>query len=292
MKKVLLASTALVLSAGVAAADVAVSGDGRMGVANNFTGDLVFSSRIRIAFSASGETDGGLSFGGSIRADNAGGGEGGTAGSVFIEGAFGKLSMGDVDSAAEAAVGDVSGVGYQLAGRQESIYIGGPATAALYEYSAGDLSVYLGAGQQETGNDSVSVGLAYSFGNFGVSAGYETNDSVGAAPDTATNVDHIILGATAAFGDATLKVIHGMADFDGGDADQTAVSLDYVMGATTITAMYYDESEFGALGSGEGFGLGVAYDLGGGATLKAGYISDETDGATEDGFDLGINMSF
>ena len=72
MKRILLASSALVMSGGIAAAEVAVTGDGRMGVQSVGGGDIAFSSRIRIIFTASGETDNGLTFGGSIRADNAG----------------------------------------------------------------------------------------------------------------------------------------------------------------------------------------------------------------------------
>ena len=130
MKKVLLASTALVLSAGVAAADMTLSGDGRMGVRSLYGSDEVgFTSRFRAIFTGSGETDGGLAFGGTIRADNAGGisfenldgdtevdsneifaggGAAGVAGSVFISGDFGTLTMGDVAGAPEAAVGDVA----------------------------------------------------------------------------------------------------------------------------------------------------------------------------------------
>ena len=84
MKRALLASTALVMSAGIAAAEVSVGGDGRMGVKSTDGGDIEFSSRVRISFTGSGETDNGLTFGGSIRADNAGGGASGTGGSVHV----------------------------------------------------------------------------------------------------------------------------------------------------------------------------------------------------------------
>jgi outer membrane protein OmpU len=124
MKKLLIATTALVATAGVAAADVSVGGNGRMGVVYNGE-DLNFSSRLRIAFTASGETDGGLSFGGSIRADNAGGGANGSAGNVFISGAFGKIAMGDVVGAAEAVIGDLPEVGYTDISANDITYITG-----------------------------------------------------------------------------------------------------------------------------------------------------------------------
>jgi outer membrane protein OmpU len=111
MKKVLFATTALVFSAGIAAAEVSVGGDGRMGVVYNGS-DWNFSSRIRVSFTASGTTDGGLEFGGSVRADQATAATNGTAASVYISGAFGKLSMGDVVGAPEALFGDFYEVGY------------------------------------------------------------------------------------------------------------------------------------------------------------------------------------
>ncbi|MGL4413330.1 porin, partial [Roseinatronobacter monicus] len=90
MKKLLLATTALTLSAGVAAADVSLTGDARMGFI--YDGDDVnLTSRARVTFTLSGETDTGMAFGGSFRADNAAGAAAGTGGSVFISGAFGRL---------------------------------------------------------------------------------------------------------------------------------------------------------------------------------------------------------
>ena len=86
MKQVLLATTALVLVAGAAAADVTVTGTARMGLVHNYVTDTdgsgvidaadgvetAFSSRFRVIFTASGETDTGLSFGASVRNDQSG----------------------------------------------------------------------------------------------------------------------------------------------------------------------------------------------------------------------------
>lgn len=110
MKKLLLATTALVASAGVAAADVTVGGDGRMGLVYDGS-DWEFTNRVRVSFTLSGETDTGLAFGGSIRADNAGDGASGVGGNIYIKGEFGTLWMGDVDSADKALVGQLHGVG-------------------------------------------------------------------------------------------------------------------------------------------------------------------------------------
>ena len=280
MKKVLFGTTALVLSAGVAAADITLNGNGRMGVENvydsdagGFSDDLTFESRIRINFAASGETDGGLSFGGSLASDDSG--DTGTAGSVFIEGSFGKLSMGDVDGAAEQATGDVSGVGFACLGcLNESSYIAnGDLPNALYEYSMGDLAIYASAGQQEA-NDKFAVGASYSFGDFTVGLGYESADNQAD--------DHVIGALSAAFGDATAKVVYGEL----GDLTQVRASLDYVMGATTATVFYADDE----ISNIEAWGIGASYDLGGGASLKGGYVAEDI--TDTDGMDFGITMSF
>lgn len=292
MKKVLLASTALLLSAGIAAADVTVAGDGRMGIVDMDTAaGTAFTSRIRISFAASGETDGGLSFGGSVRVDNYESDQAtnGTEGSVFVSGGFGKLSMGDVSGAAEAAVGDLSGVGVTgLGDLNEVSYLlntgavpGALRPNALYEYSFGDVTVYASAENPAGSNEGYGLGVKYSPSNWSVSLGYESHD-VGAV-----DVNHIILGATASFGDATVKAIYGDADIGAFSGDQYGLSLDYVFGATTVTAFainqFDDETDYG---------IGASYDLGGGAALKGGYVRNNTVGGDFDTFDFGIAMTF
>ena len=329
MKKVLLGTTALLLSAGVAAAEVAVSGEGRMGIVDALGDDTDagFSSRIRIAFSASGETDAGLSFGGSIRADNAGGGEGGTAGNVFVEGTFGKISMGDVGSAADAANGDVSGVGYTNPGAfNEFVYLGNDRRpAARWDYVMGGLGLHISSDNPSSDLDTTSVAVTYSAGALSIGLGYEDaevdlSNSDGDAELAGLLVDgltfdgdHIIGSVAYAFGDATVKAVYGTAsgDLNGTitgtaitvtdaevDFSQMGVSVDYVVGATTLTAYYamYEieddiEAELTAIG------VGASYDLGGGASLAGGFVSTSgeafgVDYEDEDAFDLGINMTF
>ncbi|MDS9466755.1 porin [Paracoccus sp. MBLB3053] len=154
MKKVLFATTALVMTAGVAAAEVALTGTGRMGVIYDGN-DAQFSSRLRAIFTMTGESDAGLSFGGSIRADNSASGNQGVAGSVYVSGTYGKLEMGDVVSASEAAVGDLPSVGYTdggFAGDLEEIsYLTGDGANLdqgpniLYQYSINNISLFASA---------------------------------------------------------------------------------------------------------------------------------------------------
>lgn len=281
MKKVLLATSALVMTAGFASAEVTLSGSARMGIVDDFgaTGP-VFSSRARVVFTMSGETDTGLAFGASFRADNADeANDDGTAGSVFISGGFGKLSMGDVDSAANAAVGHVNGVGYTgLSDLNESTFIGGGTKESiLYEYSAGAFTGYLSAGQREVAAETLSVAAKYSTDAYTVSLGYEDNDA---------GTDHIIAGVDATFSAVTVKARYGQAS-GAVDGDQWALSATYSANGLGVTAFYTDDSE---VGGAEAFGLGASYDLGGGASVAGGYVSNETTG--NDAIDLGMNFSF
>jgi outer membrane protein OmpU len=143
MKKVLFATTALAGLAigGVASAQgIALFGDARLGLGYNIDNeggilleeqddgtldtpdDLRAISRVRFGVNMTGETDSGIAFGATIRADNSQGGQGGadgqTAGSVFVSGAWGTLTYGDTNGADEQWVGDVPG-DYSLTGLGE-----------------------------------------------------------------------------------------------------------------------------------------------------------------------------
>jgi outer membrane protein OmpU len=134
MKKVLFATTALAGLAigGVASAQgIALFGDARLGLGYNINNeggvltefddegnvstpdDFRAISRVRFGVNMTGETDSGITFGATIRADNAQGGQGGTngqtAGSVFVSGSWGTLTYGDTNGADEQWVGDVPG---------------------------------------------------------------------------------------------------------------------------------------------------------------------------------------
>ena len=289
MKKVLLATSILAASAGFAAAEVAVSGSARMGLIYDGD-DTYFSSRVRIVFTASGETDGGLSFGASMRADQFGGNDNGAPfgnseltnddSTVYISGAFGKLTFGDVDSAAQALVGQVSAVGFTDLGSYNEVgYFGNnPKTAMLYEYSTGALTFALGAGQ--LGSDAYSVAVKYSTDAFSVALGYE-DEGFGFDDQT------LSLGGTATFGAATVKAV--VLDSDHSSDTDFALSVDYVAGAATVTAFYASHSDIYAGNNGEYVGIGASYDLGGGAAVKGGIVSLDGD---ETIADVGITMSF
>jgi outer membrane protein OmpU len=360
MKHLLLASTALVAFAGAAAAEVAISGSGRMGIVYDksiFNNDLVivnneiervndagmrFDSRVRVAFTLTQETDAGVTFGGSIRADNAAAGNNGRGGSVFMSGAFGKLSMGDVDGAAESAVGNLSGVGYTgLGDFNEAFYLqqgnsdldsndelsAFALPAALYEYSTGAASFYVSLGNpggiglgddvfdvtDENGDlildvenlvidQGYGLGAKYSVDNYSVGIGYESINLSGTEEDVATGVlteldatiDNWILGGSATFGGFTLKAQYGEGSGDYLDLTQYGISGDYTFDAFTVTAFWRSvelKNRANESIESQPFGLGVTYDLGGGASVAAGVVDPDRFGEDYRA-DLGVNFNF
>jgi outer membrane protein OmpU len=302
MKTTLLASTALVLSVGAAAAadftmvdtghehTITLSGDARMGIIHHDVGEVYetkFTSRARVEFTGAGETDGGLGFGFSFRADNAGGAADGNAGSVFISQGGHTLAMGDVDSAAKAAVGDVSGVGLTGLGDYNEATGGGNTglPAALYSYTGGALSLYVGVDGadglfHDDLGDAYSLGAAYDGGTFSLSFGYENwGDFLG---------DVWAIGAEVELGAVVLKAVYGDADIFFGDVAQSSMSVDIATGATTFTAFVTQIEDTGS--SDSAVGLGVSHDLGGGASIVAGVVDSDFEGEVI--WDAGISMDF
>ncbi len=307
MKKVLLATTALALSAGVAYAEVSVSGNARVGLqyTEGAAQSTLMNSRVRIAFTGSGETDSGLSYSASARIRT--GNEGGASVNAFnelgvtISGAFGSLTVGSESSAAEYAVGDLAGVGYAGAGAgNETSFLNG--ARALYSITAGGVTGYLSSDQ--LGSDDIAVGAVYSAGGLTVGAGYEDN---GASSQTAASVAY-------STGDTTVKAIYTKADIANtaavaatpatlvggvftaataavpatvGRDTQMGMSVAHTMGAVSVSA-YYQSTENNAGAKSDNYGMGVAYDLGGGAKLAAGVA--DINGTNR--ADLGINLSF
>ena len=257
MKKLLLATTMLVTAGTYAAADVSVSGDARMGVVNAYDKDTkgnvtTFSNRMRIKFSGSGTTDGGLSFGGSFRANDAAGAKAGTSGSTFISGAFGKVTFGDVDSGDNAAVGQLASVGYTGLGSGNSINYAADAggdhglpgemtdysgARVLYTNTFGGVTLNVSSAQlTDGGASSYGIGGSYAVGALTVGVGYGTVDG-GTVKGLKAYDDETGTAVAASAGDAGLAATTA-GYFETRPIDTTvtdiSASVSYVLGASTI----------------------------------------------------------
>ena len=267
----------------------------------------VGKNRVRISFAGSGTTDGGLTYGFSARADHSNTSNGG---SQYISGAFGKISMGDLNGGDEQMVGNLSGVGSSGAGsHQEFVYqssshnIGYSVSMAGVSFAAttdlvrgadstktgsntaygvkwsgdmGGATVGIALGTSKIGNvteDSMSASV--SMGGLSVTAVSHTNDNGPAGTDVA--------GSAGATGVAHVAASTGAAN---ADTDTTGLSISYAMDAMSVTAYTRTESTSGVADK-DYSGVGFTYNLGG-ATLKAGFV-DANDISI---MDFGINFSF
>lgn len=303
MKTLLLATTVLATTAGFAAAEVSLSGDARMGIVYDdaLDNEFSFDSRARVTFNLSGETDGGLAFGASFRADNAAGANEGLDGAVFLSGAFGTISMGDVSSAAENAVGDLAEVGYTgfsafggvllpdgsldgALGNEMHFPTTGFDEMALYEYSTGALTFYASIGQPSVGQNSFSVAARYEADTYAFALGYE---------DLEDEVTQVIGSAEATFSNVTVKAIYGAISGRGDflDVDQYGLSASYTMDAVTVDGFWRTTDVSNGINV-DSYGIGATYDLGGGASVEGGIgeVSDDTDSNMI--ADLGVNFEF
>jgi outer membrane protein OmpU len=214
MKKVLFATTALVATAGMAAADVSLSGSAEMGLvgasANNigvgagYADTTTFLQSVDVRFTMVGESDNGLSFGATIDLDDlvdTGADPVDVAGdfadfTVFITNGFGTLTMGDTDGALDWAMQEVNIGSPGSIADNETGHAGYSGNSGLdgfsdfdgqvlrYNYSVGGfgfaVSAEKGDGIDEPDDVLFGVGFRYGFdfggGNAGIGIGYQSID--------------------------------------------------------------------------------------------------------------------
>ncbi len=303
MKKLLIATTALVATAGVAAAEVTISGNGRMGVVYNGD-DLNFSSRVRADVNLKGTTDGGLEFGGSFGMHNAGdrssdgdisgsacgtiddsgvpefycfalsgstsgvnggGANVGNSGSIYISGAFGKLEMGDVVGAAEAVVGDLPEIGFTDIANNDTAFLTGDGAEV----------------------DANNPALLYTYTTGGLTFAVSFNDGIsgnGVSPFDDED-QAFAVGVKYAFGDYAVSLGYESLDFvGGGSADHVVVGVDATMGTTALKLIAGQGSSGSFDYTHVGLGVTSTFDA---MTIKAMVKSEDFDGFDVMSYGLG-----
>ncbi len=298
MNKILLATTALVATAGFAAADVTLSGSAEIGLIDTGAAgsSVQFHHDMDVRFTLSGETDGGLTFGATIDLDEVSGGISNGSGphAVFISGGFGTVTMGDTDGAFDWAMQEV-GIGSAIAD-DHTTHVGFAFNSGAdgdhdgqvlrYDNTFGDFGVALSAELDDSGasDDIFGLGLKYNAAlgglDLGLGLGYQdngTNSIIGLSVDT-----------TFANG---LRAIVNYSDRDGlnGMDSHMGLGLGYTSGALTVSANY-GEFESTAGVKTDGWGAAVNYDLGG-AAVQFGYGSENRN-TGDASWSLGLAMSF
>jgi outer membrane protein OmpU len=318
MKTLLLASTALVGFAGAAAAEIELTGYAEIGIFGGSGGvapaETQFHNDWHINFNFSGETDGGLAFGGKVQIEEANGSDEIDGDpkiddeNFWVSGSFGKVTLGNTDGALDWAVPEVYS-GSSL-NDDHSTHSGAYWNTGLdgtydnqiarYEYSFGDFGAAFSLEMDDTGVLDPVVGLGGKWS--GTVAGTDVTAGLGVQDDGTNTIWS--LGATAKFAGGFGAALN-YADLDGtpaksgliGPAADTwwGLGVSYNTGALTVGANYgnYDLT---AGGSQDGWGLFANYDLGGGAVAMFGYGSSDASGSTngngDDTWSAGLGLLF
>lgn len=307
MKKVLLATTAVALSAGVAYAEVSISGIARMGLQYTDTpagtaAKTTIEKRMTVDINATTETSSGITFGATMRLRSEENIATFAAGArVFLQTSGFELAMGNINGAIESMPGlydpsvgltglgwgglvtNTAGDGYW--GWDAYSSTGNGAEGVEVTYTAGAFTGHLSYSDNSVGglsSNGLNSGVkrtaaygAYTMNDWTVALGLQESNALGGAEDKA------ILTVGGKLGD--YSVGFGYADNNG--TKKFALNGAATFGATTVSAYVADED---TAGTDTAYGLGVSYDLGG-ASIVGGFAHTESD---VNRADLGVSFSF
>jgi outer membrane protein OmpU len=312
MKKLLIASTALVATAGMAAADITVTGHAAAGYHSNLVQKSTLTaanqrnegiySNVGVDFSMSGATDNGISFTAALNID-AGteidqadyeydGADSGAAGlgAVTMAGDFGTLTFdnngignlfdGDYSNHDISYATTVNGVAITVAAdADESVgtAAGADDASAKAVLTSGDMTYTLTASNNASAGMSTKVAVAYAVNDM-LSVNANSKSLSTAGKKTVAGV-----GATIVANGLTVTVASDNAQPSSGwDLD-----LAYSLGGV---ALAYGTDE------GSSHDLTATYALGGGATFKAGMKNHGTStaakAALKDSVYAGVSFAF
>ena len=271
MKKILLATTILGMTAGFASAEIAFTGSAAAGIASDAGDDYSAYSSMGLAVAATGETDSGLTFGASTsmtagESYTFGDGdtfadEDGTFGNptIFVSGSFGTVTFANDDmDFYDDSNGD-----------DDADFTGGDV---MYSGTFGAVSVGV-ISDVDTG--AYSVQLGYSADAIALSADFDSYELWNVSASYTMGAVTATLGTNE--GEVTSLDVdysaNGITIGAGTDTDSAwDISLGYAADGMSIDV---------STDSGEAWALEAGYDLGGGLSLAAGvnYTQDAFVGA-------------
>ena len=307
MKKVLFATTALVATAGVAAADVTFGGYGRFGIMYNDNdsnplqdSSTDVTSRFRLQIDATAESDAGVVFGARVRIqqnntdnnnDPAGTGINGVR--YFARSGGFEVGVGNIFGALESMPGQypvdmgLTGLGYDYTAfndRGDQYSSGGSGAAGSNGvevlYSAGDLAVHVSASDI---NDRIAGYVAYTWNGWTFAVGGQDSNN----NDTANEDTEWTASAAGSFGIADVTLAY--AD-NGAGGDRVVLAARFDIGAATDMEVYVaDNSDSTESANDTGYGIDFNHDLGGGTSLRGGVVK-RINGDTQ--ADMGVRFNF
>ncbi len=285
MKKVLFATTALIATAGMAAADINLSGYGRFGLNQTKSGGTTTSTvenRINVDIKGSG-SNGDLSWGGKLRMRGSSGAVATlnapqvhlTSGNVTIYAGNLPGVLDSMPGVYAPTVGYTGGNFANMVTAGDNLAYsstGAGANGVQVNYSMGDISV---AASTADGAGDTQFSVQYSAGALTFAAGVQQGD-VAADDVTAITVGY-------SMGDMSFTAGYG----DNNGTTRNAVTVGYSVSADTSVTVY--AANVSTAGTDTAFGLGAKHSLGGGASLGVGF-EENTAGAQR--AEIGVSLGF
>ena len=288
MKKILLTTTALTMLAGAAAADISLSGSGRIGIVST-GGATNVTHRFRVNVNASGETDGGLTFGAYVRL-NMNGGEVGKIGAprLYIGNGMATLTVGNAGGAISQA-GNIWGCGIGFTGDCSDMAAGGNAfnwvthssggagaSVVRLDFALGSANISISGGAASAGaaNDT-EIAANFNMGTASVGVGYDAG--TGADGGTLLNVS---FGAGSATIGAHVAMSNGTTGYMG--------TVKTAMGAGSLYAGFGNQLNKGATATQAAYFVSYKQPLGGGANASVSVRSVAGAVTTDAGITFGF----
>jgi outer membrane protein OmpU len=280
MKKILLASTALVATTGFAMADMSWSGSANMGMTYSDNGTTKVHNEIDLGMAATGETDGGIAWKvemglDSNVTDDVRNTSGVDVGSVAISGDFGTIRVGAA-SAAGTTVG-IGDIGFDGSAIDTAAHKGRDAAGTSHDvqwnYAMDDIALHMST---ETSTDNNAVAVSWTSGSMAIAVSHSAAGATGGANATAASIGTSVGG----FSVEVTASSHSTANYDSRGLS-ASMPVDGLGTVTFITGSNDTDTK-------SSYGLGFSKALGGGATL-AGYYGSVNGNSVAD---LGIGFSF
>jgi outer membrane protein OmpU len=317
MKKVLLTTTALVFTAGYAAAEahsgasITISGEAIAGVKYIEDAAEETTQFLELDFGIAGKTvtDGGIEVGASFDLDlNSNGESAPDDEEVYISAGGITLTLGDVGSADDAVLANVGDIGFDGIGIDDTAETFFDQTTQNIQVKGefGAITVVATGNMDEssagTGNgpaaEDYGIAANYDAGTFSVGVGYtndESRDLTSLGGPLASDVETFLIGGSVTAAGADINVFFHTADSDdfAESISGYGASVSYPMGALTLVGSVggtdLDDDEVD-------FGVGASYDLGGGVSFAGGIGQRDPNPLADDDSitvaDFGIKMKF
>jgi outer membrane protein OmpU len=322
MKKVLFATTALIATAGMAAAETSLTfgGSARFGVlyqedradaAGNSLDEFGVHNRFTLNIDGTSTTDSGLEFFARVRIRGGNsfteslGGSGVSAPRVGVRSGGFTLAVGNINGAFESTPGlyshnvGLTGLSWSSlptnfssdgAFQWDSFSSAGAGSNGVEAiYSAGNVGFHL-SHSEAGGNDRTAAHISYKFNDWTVALGHQESDT-----DAETST---LLTVGGTIGSVSVSLAYAAND---GDQDAIRIGAGFEVGSGTNINVYYTAVDSDAVqttnvpglgatlvGLDDAYGIGFTHSLGG-ATLAGGIENDRYNNTRAD---FGVRFNF